>query len=112
MDANWQTLVEDIMTGMRDWCTAHPKATFAEIEAAVDERLNVLRARILEQAALASAATTITAGERPACPTCGAQLEGRGQQERTLITQGDQEVHLRRSYTVCPVCGTGLFPPG
>lgn len=115
LGANWERLIEDILTGMRDWRTAHPKATFAEIEAAVDERLNRVRARMLEEAALTSRSadlTAATAGERPVCPHCGRRMKARGQQERTLTVRGGQEVCLQRSYTTCSACGTGLFPPG
>ena len=110
-EARWQQLSEEVMTGLRDWRAAHPRATFVEIEAVVDERLNRMRARMLEDLALASAAAS--AAEAPgACPECGQALQRRGQQTRTLTVQGDQPVHLRRLYAVCPACMTGLFPPG
>jgi YgiT-type zinc finger domain-containing protein len=99
------------MTGLRDWRAAHPRATFAEIEAVVDERLNGMRARMLEDLALASTAAGV-AGERPACPTCGHALQARGAHTRTVTVQGEQAVRLQRQYAVCPACGTGLFPPG
>ncbi len=41
---------------MREWRLEHPKATFREIEAAVDEKLGGMRARLLEDLALASRA--------------------------------------------------------
>jgi hypothetical protein len=34
--------------GMTQWRKEHPKATWAEIEAAVDERINQLRAQLIE----------------------------------------------------------------
>ncbi len=106
---------EEIITGMRDWRTAHPTATFAQIEAAVDERLNRLRARMVQEIALASQAAdgaALVPTERPACPECGERMAPRGEQEREVTVQGDHTVHLTRSYWVCPSCGTGLFPPG
>jgi hypothetical protein len=111
----WQVLTEDVLTGMADWRAAHPKATFAEIEAAVDERLAGMRARLLEAAALASAAADLGGSdpaERPTCPDCGQALVARGPRERHLRVPGDQTVHLRRSYATCPACSAGLFPPG
>ena len=48
LDARWHELAEDVMTGMKEWRLQHPKATFREIEAALDERLARLRARMLE----------------------------------------------------------------
>ena len=48
MDGDWQQLVEEVVTGMWDWRTAHPRATFREIESALDERLERMRARMLE----------------------------------------------------------------
>jgi len=114
LEARWHALIEEVVSGMRDWRTAHPRATFREIEAAINERLDRLRARMLEEAALASRATDLAGlarAERPACPECGQPLEARGQHERTVTVQGDQQVRLRRSYAVCPSCGGGLFPP-
>jgi YgiT-type zinc finger domain-containing protein len=112
-EQQWRTLSEEVMTGLRDWQAAHPRATFAEIEAVVDERLNGMRARMLENLALARAAAERAAGaERPACPDCGQPMQQRGYQTRTVTVQGEQAVRLRRQYAVCPACGTGVFPPG
>jgi ribosomal protein S27AE len=74
-----------------------------------------VRARMLEDAALASAASDLSAasaGERPVCPHCGVPLEAHGQETRDLTTTGNQTVRLTRTYAVCPACGAGLFPPG
>jgi YgiT-type zinc finger domain-containing protein len=114
LGASWERLIDQVLTGMRDWRTAHPTATFAEIEAAVDERLNRVRARLLEDAVLTSRSADLTTatGERPTCPHCGGRMVVRGQHERTLTVRGGQAVWLQRSYTTCPACGTGLFPLG
>ena len=109
-EAAWQALSEEVYSGMADWRATHPRATFAEIEAAVEERLAGLRARRLERAALASAATELT--ERSACPTCGGAVQARGKHKRRLTVPGDQVVERERMYAGCPQCGTGLFPPG
>jgi|SRR5579871_2551585 len=113
VEAHWPALIEDVMTGMQDWRTAHPHATFREIEAAVNERLDRVRARMLEAAALASAAAPVGGATAPPvpCPACGQPLAARGTHERTVTVQGDQPVRLRRGYGVCPACGAGLFPP-
>ena len=100
---------------MADWRAAHPKATFSEIEAALDERLNQVRARVLADLALASTAADLEAAsaeERPRCEGCGVVLRARGQSERGVVTQGGAEVRLVRSYATCPECGDGSFPPG
>lgn len=113
-DQRWRELAEEVITGMKEWRQAHPKATLGEIEAALDERLARLRARMLEDAALASAATAWGEGsatERPKCPTCGVALASRGKARRRLATQGGEGLTLERSYGVCPVCQAGLFPP-
>ena len=109
-EAEWQALSEEVYSGMADWRAAHPRAPFAEIEAAVEERLAGLRARLLERAALASAATDLR--ERPVCSQCGGTVQARGKRKRRLAVPGDQVVELERTYAVCPQCGTGLFPPG
>jgi hypothetical protein len=100
---------------MADWRAAHPRATFSEIEAALDERLNQVRARVLADLAMASAAAEVAgvAGEeRPRCAQCGRGLQARGASERTLLTHGGAEVRLQRTYATCPGCGDGSFPPG
>lgn len=114
-DAKWDELAEEVMSGMKEWRLQHPKATLRQIEQALDERLAKMRARMLQDAALASAAADIKEAqeaERPVCPTCGAQLEGRGRETRQLTTQHNQTLDLTRSYGVCPHCGAGFFPPG
>ena len=114
LEVRWRELTEDVLTGMKEWRLQHPKATLRQIEEALDERLAKVRARMLEDAALASAASDLSvaqAGERPLCSECGGRLEARGQETRELTTTGDQRVRLTRTYAVCPACGAGLFPP-
>lgn len=112
LDARWRHLSEEVLIGMKEWRQAHPKATFREIERALDEKLGKVRARMLEDVALASeAADRVESRERAVCSACGREMEAHGQEERTLTTKGDHEVVLRRSDAVCPACGAGLFPP-
>jgi hypothetical protein len=114
-DAQWDELAEEVLSGMKEWRLQHPKATLRQIEAALDERLGKMRARMLQDAALASAAADLKAAqatERPVCSECGSVLVERTVAERQLITQHNQVLQLARSYGVCPTCGTGLLPPG
>jgi ribosomal protein S27AE len=115
IEGRWAGEAESVWVGLADWRAAHPRATLSEIEEALDERLNQLRARLLADLALASAAAEVqelTKAERPKCPDCGVGLQARGHDERGLVTQGGMEVRLRRSYATCPRCGDGSFPPG
>ena len=92
-----------------------PRANFTEIEEAVDGLWSRGRARILQDVALASDAKDIrsqSGDSRSLCPECGRKLERRGQKVRKLFTHHDQFIELKRSYGVCPACGTGIFPPG
>jgi hypothetical protein len=111
----WHDLTQEVMTGMRDWRIQHPRATLREIETELDARWARARARMLEDLALQSAATTwqdSPTAQQPTCPDCGTPLQERGTQPRTLQTHGGQDLTLERSYGVCPACGVGLFPPG
>ena len=132
LDAKWDALAAEAFVGLKEWRLQHPKATFAEIEVAVDERLSAVRARMLEDVALASAAATVSntpLEDRPACPVCAGAvdttdgaggrgapgagwLEARGQHAREVTVTYGKAVTLTREYAVCSVCGTGLFPPG
>jgi hypothetical protein len=114
-EARWHEEAEEVISGMKEWRLQHPQATFGEIEQALDERLGKMRARLLRDAALASAATGLVSaatGARLRCPECGVALEDRGVQERQLTTHHDQVVRLVRHYLVFPSCGAGFFPPG
>ncbi len=114
-DHSWHALSEEILTGMHEWRHQHPKATLREMELEVDARLARLRARMLEDMALQSAAAdwqTRPAVEQPRCPHCGVPLNPRGKQTRHLLTHGGRQLSLDRRYGVCPSCQDGLFPPG
>ncbi len=115
IEGRWSEDAASVWTGMADWRAAHPKATLSEIEEALDARLNQVRARVLADLALASAAADVQAAaaeERPRCERCGVALQARGRSERGVVTHGGAEVRLRRSYAACPRCGDGSFPPG
>ena len=113
--ATWAAVAEAAFAEVTAWRQQHPTATLREIETTIDERLARLRAQMLQDTALASAAADlagVAAEERPGCPDCGQRLQPRGQQVRHLTTAHEQPVVLTRSYATCPACGAGLFPPG
>ena len=89
------------------WHSIHPRATFAEIEVAVEDQIERLRAHLLEARTEAGFRE-----ERPVCRKCGSTMVPRTQSSRQLILRGDHSLDLERSYVVCPSCGEGLFPPG
>jgi Zn ribbon nucleic-acid-binding protein len=105
----WHKLSEEVMTGMKEWRLQHPTATLSEIEEALDERLSGMRARMLEDLALASARRNLIEGEK--CVDCGSKVESRGKRVRKIKTHHNQEITLRRAYGVCPGCGASFFPP-
>lgn len=117
---DWEALAAEVLVGIKDWRTRHPRATFTEIEGELDRELSRLRTRLLEDVALASAATdgaraggTGASGEAgAACPTCGGALVPRGQATRAVTVTHNRTVTLPRQYAVCSSCGAGVFPPG
>ncbi len=114
LEVRWQPASREVIRVLKDWRRQHPKATLQEIEAALDEQLARLRAEMLRDLALTSSKADLTQtspAERPTCPSCGAPLQAQGTQTRTLWTEHDQALELRRSYATCPQCGAGLFPP-
>jgi hypothetical protein len=101
---------------LAQWRREHARATMVEIEDAVDEQIDAMRARMLEGVAMESAAARFArrdARERPQCQACGCPLISRGEAERTLITTGEREVRLRRTYAHrIPIRDVGWsFPP-
>lgn len=110
----WHQLTQKVMTEMREWRAQHPKATLREMETELDARLNQMRARMLEDMALASAAADwadTPPAEQPTYRDYGQPLLLRGSDTRTLQTQGGQELHPHRQYGTCPACSAGLFSP-
>ena len=112
LQQNWKEQGEETLATVAQWRVAHPKATLAEIEQAVDEQMNRLRARMIEQAAQASAAAESEASQGLVCEQCGKARHSRGRARRKWQTQGGQQVEVERTYVTCPQCGGGFFPPG
>src|SRR5260221_3816219 len=101
--------------GMNEWRKEHPKATWAEIEAAVDERINQLRAQLIQdvvQMGETEEWSQKPEAERPRCATCGKPLLARGEQTRFIQTTGGEAVKLTRTYGTWPQCRGSVFPPG
>ena len=111
-DPKWQKLIDEVLSGMAEWRTQHPKATFGEIERETMRRVANLQARIMEEVAQASRAVEWEESDPPICPECGAKMNPRGEHERGVQVSGGGEVKLKRAYAVCPACGAGIFPPG
>ena len=107
----WLAQSAERFAALEAWRQAHPKATWAEIEAAVDAQLAPLRAQLLGDTAMASAASDLR-GERPVCPECGERLTAAGTRRRRLQAEQEAPIALERTYARCPACGAGLFPPG
>ena len=110
-DGRWSAEAGAVLSGFKEWRLQHPRATLSEIEAALDARLAVMRARLLEDAALASEAADLRQGA-VRCPQCGARMAVRGPETRHLTTTYEQPLALRRHYAVCAACGEALSPPG
>ena len=114
--AAWDEVSRVVHAELATWRAAHPRATLAEIEAAVGEATRRLHARYLQDVVAASPSADLAAtpaAERPHCPVCGGRLVGRGRHGRAVLVPGQAEpVHIERSYGVCAACGVGHFPPG
>jgi len=103
--AQWETLAAEVLVGIKEWRTHHPRATFTESEQEMDRELSRLRTWRLEDVALASAATDgvgrDVAAPAATCPACGGVLVARGQATRAVTVTHHQTVTLPRQYGVC-----------
>ena len=106
----WQERSQEAFVQVAQWQQEHPSATLAEIEETMDRFLRKLRAQLIEEVAQRREATP--GGTSPACPKCATTMQARGSRKRSLQTQGDQCVTLKRIYFSCPDCGYSFFPPG
>ncbi len=111
----WLQKSAEILSDMKEWRRAHPKATFVEIEDEVHKRMMQLEAQVLQEAAQESSSREWrrdASEDRPCCPNCGVPLQARGKHRRTLQGNGGQSVTLSRMYGTCPQCGESFFPSG
>ncbi len=114
-DEGWLSKSAKILSDVKEWRKAHPKATFVEIEDEVHRRMMQLEAHLLRDAAEESPKRTWGQepdGTPPTCPTCQVPLQARGQRSRTLQGNGGENVTLTRTYGMCPKCGERFFPSG
>jgi hypothetical protein len=103
-----------MLSEMKEWRKAHPKATCVDIEDEVHRRMMQGEAQLLQDAAHESASRTWgkeTGGEAPECPTCQVPLHARGQQTRTVQGNGGESVTFLRTSGTCPHGGERFFPP-
>ena len=99
--------------GMTQWRKEHPKATWAEIEAAVDEQINQLRAQLIQdmvQMGETEGWSGMPGGGTSELSTSGKPLCARGKQTRFMQTNGGEAVKLTRTYGTCPSVGSAFFP--
>jgi predicted RNA-binding Zn-ribbon protein involved in translation (DUF1610 family) len=96
-----------LLARIRAWRTAHPQATFADIE-----REAMRQTAALEAELIVAALDPVAADEAPVCPDCGRSMARNGTHTRTITTSHAERVVLTGSRFRCSVCGTELFPPG
>ncbi|GCF12033.1 hypothetical protein KDI_55970 [Dictyobacter arantiisoli] len=110
LEKRWQQKSQEAFQTIAQWRQGHPKATMAEIETAIDQQLDQVRARIIEEVAQAEMHPEAEP-EPTRCPQCGERMHRRGTRSRRLQTRGRQDVTLTRPYLDCPACGYSFFPP-
>jgi len=112
--------IEHVSAGLRDvlgmtqWRKEHPKATWAEIEAAVDEQISQLRAQLLQdmvQMGEPEQWSELPDEERPKCASCGKPLVARGKQTRLPANDGRRSGQADTDVWHLPCVRSRLFPP-
>ena len=93
----WLAETAERFAALDTWRQAHPKATWAEIETAIDAQLGPLRAQLVGDTAMASDAADL-GGERPVCPACGERLVAAGPRQRRLRSEQNVPIAVERTY--------------
>ena len=104
----------NVVATMKAWRTAHPTATFEEIETTLETELSKVRAEMLSDLANTSAAAEgqTADGERVRCPVCGGRTQRQGYRTRKLRAPHNHDIELRRRYLKCAACGHTFSPSG
>jgi len=108
-------LFEEVEEKLKDWQRSYRRATFTEIEKAVDEEMAQVRAQMLEDIALDSKSTDWRGqkkDDRPKCLVCGTAPQASGEHTRRLVAEYEQTVELSGHHGRCPECGASRFPRG
>ena len=103
-----------ILSEVKEWRKAHPKATFVEIEDEMHRRMVQLEAELLQDTAQESSSRTWgkeTGREVPRCPTCQVPLQARGQHARTVPGNGGESVTRLSHLWNLPELRGAFFPP-
>ena len=110
----WLQKSEEILTDIKEWRRAHPKATFVEIEDEVHKRMMQLEAQVLQDAAQESSSRewrSSSGEEPPRCPTCAVPLHGRGKHQRTRPRQWRAKRDLKQNVWDMPQLWGESFSP-
>ena len=111
----WHDLFEEASQDMESWRQHHKKATFSEIEDTVDSKLAILRAKMIEDLAMASEMADLRSmgrEERPKCLRCGQPVLAKGRQKRELTTDHEQGIELKRREAYSRQCKLSFLPSG
>lgn len=111
----WLSKSAKILSEVKEWRKAHPKATFVEIEDEVHRRMMQLEAHLLQDAAQESSSREWgkeAGGEAPRCPRCQVPLQARGQHAHTLQGHGGENVTRLSHLWKLPEVWGAFFPPG
>jgi NADH pyrophosphatase NudC (nudix superfamily) len=112
MSQQWQQSSQQASQTIAQWRAAHPEATLAEIEAAVDEQMNRLRAGMIEEVAQASPLEQAGSGQQARkCPQCGERMQARGKHQRRLPAARRPTGALDSPVvSAVPLAATAFFP--
>src|SRR5450755_2630019 len=94
----------EILTEIKEWRRANPRATYIQIEDEIHKRLMQLEARLIEGVVEESPSREWGRGsavDAVLCPKCTVSLQARGKQKRTLQGNGGENVKLSRTYGTC-----------
>lgn len=91
---------------MRAWRTAHPTATFAEIEREATRQVASLRTELI-----AAALEDTVPDEAPTCAACDRPMARAGSRTRMVITDHQERVTVTGQRYHCSACGAELSPP-
>ena len=109
----WMADAQQVFEEVGLFNRAQPRATFRQIEDAVEEALAGFRQELISQSVAEHELTDFRrTTERPPCPHCGSDLQAIGQDRRGVTIRGDTVVEIERTRGRCSGCSAELFPPG
>jgi hypothetical protein len=108
LEAELEAKSKQVIQELLDWNESHAAPDFTQIEDIVLDLREKLSQAMVES--VVSSQEQVQPAE-VRCPQCGGVMRYKGRKGKVVASRVG-EVEVERGHYYCPICQTGIFPPG